>query len=134
MSYPPYYGWHPSASPYPYYYYEAPAWIREYPQVKTDILNQSIQNYYRLMEEGYRVLGKLSEHSFAVQVMTAAQAGNKQEVDRLMKSISSDSVIRSEYSPDGIGISIDPKVQGNETACCKLAIFLRWGKPATTGQ
>ncbi|MWV45105.1 hypothetical protein GRF59_15885 [Paenibacillus sp. HJL G12] len=122
MSYPPYYGYYmiPNA------YSNTHSWLREYPQVKTDTLNQSIEGYYKLMEEGYRILSKLSEHSFAVQVMTAAQAGNKQEVDRLMKSISTTATIQSEYSPSGIGITVDPKVQHD--ACCKLAMFLKWGK------
>ncbi|MEC0243509.1 hypothetical protein P4H66_27195 [Paenibacillus dokdonensis] len=121
MSYPPNYGYSGFLYSYPHTYY----WIREYPQVKTDILNHSIQDYYKLMEEGYRILNKLSEHSFAVQVMTAAQAGNKQEVDRLMKTISSNATIQSEFSPSGIGITVDPKVQN--TPCCKLAMFLKWG-------
>ncbi len=124
MSYPRYFGCYavPYVTPYP----QAPFWIREYPQVKTDTLNQSIQDYYKLMEEGYRILNKLSEQGFAVQVMTAAQAGNKPEVDRLMKSISTTVTIESEFSPSGIGITVDPKVQN--APCCKLAMFLRWGK------
>lgn len=124
MSYPPCYGWYYS-SPYPYPNHHL--WTREYPQVKTDTLNQSIQGYYKLMEEGYRILNKLSEHPFAVQVMTAAQAGNKQEVARLMKSISTTATIQAEYSPSGIGITVDPKVQ-NDEPCCKLAMFLKWGE------
>lgn len=122
MSYPSYGGWCPHYYPRPYYY----SWIREYPQIKTDTLNQSIQGYYSLMEEGYKILNRLSDHGFAVQVMTAAQAGNKQEVDRLMKSISSQSKISSEFSPSGIGITVDPLVETDP--CCKLAMFLKWGK------
>lgn len=122
MSYPPYYGYYMIPNAYVAHH----SWIREFPQVKTETLNHSIQDYYKLMEEAYRILNKLSDHSFAVQVMTAAQAGNKQEVDRLMKSISTTATIHSEFSPSGIGITVDPKVQTDP--CCKLAMFLKWGK------
>ncbi|MCJ8011243.1 hypothetical protein MUG84_05710 [Paenibacillus sp. KQZ6P-2] len=122
MSSPPYYGYYMIPSAYVPNY----SWVREYPPVQTDTLNQSLQDYYKLMEEGYRILNKLSEHEFAFRVMTAAQAGHRQEVDRLMKSISTTAVIKSGYTPTGIGITVEPKVQ-NEP-CCKLAMFLKWGE------
>lgn len=121
MGYPPYRAWY---APYPY---PRPArvWAREYPQVKTEILNRSLQHTYGLKEDGYKVLNKLSEHSFAVQVMRAAQTGNKQEVDRLMKSIGASNPVQTDFSPSGIGITLGSP---QPTACCKLAVFLKWGE------
>ncbi|GIO30676.1 MULTISPECIES: hypothetical protein [Paenibacillus] len=120
MGYPPYWVWY-APYPYPRRVY---AWAREYPQVQTDVLNQSLQNTYKLMEDGYKVLNKLSEHSFAVQVMRAAQAGNKEEVDRLMKSIGVSEAVQTDFSPSGIGITLG---SGQLNTCCKVAMFLKWG-------
>lgn len=131
MSYPPYWAYaasYPYSQSHPYFFYPYPCLhsaIREYPPVETGTLRQSIQDYYKLMEEGYRILNKLSEQSFAYRIMAAAQAGNKQEVDRLMKTISTTASIQSEFSPSGIGITVNP-ISHNHS-CCKLVMFLRWG-------
>ncbi|MDR0271145.1 hypothetical protein [Paenibacillus sp.] len=137
MSYPPYWRWNATSYPHPnihswiryatfYPYPYVHTWFREYPPVQTDILKQSIQEYHKLMEEANRILNKLSEQAFALQVLTAAQVGNKQEVDRLMGTISTTATIQTKYSPSGISITVEPK--GQDQTCCKLTIYMKWGR------
>jgi hypothetical protein len=101
-------------------------WNRQYPPVDTQILSQSVIAFRKLMRDGGLLLNKLSEHRFAYQLMSAAQAGNRQEVDRLIKSIGIGSIIKTTYTPSGVMFTIDPNVPG--TACCTLTMYLKWGR------
>ncbi|MVP01319.1 hypothetical protein [Paenibacillus lutrae] len=120
--YPPW----PYAAGYPAYGYGNPVPERKYPTVNTSTLSQSILAFRKLMADGSQVLARLADKSFAHQVMSAAQAGNKLEVDRLMKSIGVSSIITTRYTPSSIILEIDPDIEG--TPCCNLTMALKWGQ------
>jgi hypothetical protein len=72
------------------------------------------------------LLSKLSDPAFANQLMSAAQEGHKEEVERLIKSVGSQSAIITQYTPSGVQFTIDPN--GEETPCCTLSMTLKWGE------
>lgn len=108
------------------YYDPGVQWNRKYPPVDTKILGQSVTAFQKLMRDGGILLNKLAEQRFAYQLMTAAQAGNQHEVDRIMASIGIESAISTKYTPSGVIFTVDPNVQG--TSCCTLTMSLKWGR------
>ncbi|MEY9095164.1 hypothetical protein [Paenibacillus sp. RC84] len=97
-----------------------------YPPVEPKQLISSAASLRKLLADGNVVLARLSDEPFARRLMTAAQAGRKQEVDRLMKSIAISSVLAARYTPSGLVMTVTPGDQ--DLACCVLTMSLRWGQ------
>lgn len=57
--------------------------------------------------------------------MSAAQKGNHREIDRLIKSVGTNTPITTQYTPTGILLTIHTKAQGSQ--CYALTMPLKWG-------
>lgn len=101
------------------------AGMRELPPVDPARLEHSAQSFQPMLQDASRIINRLSERSFALPLMTAAQAGHQQEVDRMIKSAAGTSRIQTKYTPSGLVIVVEP-TNANES-CCNLSMTLRWG-------
>ncbi len=113
----------------PYFYPSPPLYLYRRPQfpvVDPTTFTHSVTAFQKISTEADIVLKKFGEPGFAVKLMSAAQAGNKQEVDRLMKSIGVSTPITTTYTPTGILLTIHGNAQGAQ--CCTLTMFLKWGR------
>lgn len=72
------------------------------------------------MSDGSLLLKKLSEPSFAHQLMEVSQEGKKDAVDSMLKSIGSETPIHTSYTPSGVTFTL-------EADGCSLRMSLRWG-------
>lgn len=110
------------------YYYSPPYIYRtqQYPPIDESIFIQSVAAFQKITREASTILNRLSNRSFAHQLMTAAQKGNQQEVDRLMKTIRVDSPVATTFTPTGIEIRIRGSAPGSQQ-CCTLTMNLKWG-------
>ncbi|SEG56929.1 hypothetical protein [Paenibacillus sp. UNC499MF] len=97
-----------------------------YPSADPKQLISSAASFRKLLADGNIVLARLSDEPFALRLMTAAQAGRKQEVDRLMKGIAVSSALAARYTPSGLIVTVTPGAQ--ELACCALTMSLKWGQ------
>jgi len=96
-----------------------------FPPVNPDLLYESAKESNKLMKEASMVLDKLaSSKEFDAQLMDVAQRSNKEEVERLIRSIGITSVVAIHYKPDGLQLEFSSKVK--EVDCCKLNVSLRW--------
>jgi len=107
---------------YPNYLYRFPP---QYPPLKIGIFESSIQTMQKIANEAVVMLNRISDPGFARQIMTAAQTGNKKEVDRLIKSTGVSSPITIKYTPSGILLTIGSDAKGGN--CCSLSMHLKWG-------
>lgn len=100
---------------------------RSYPAVNTALFKQSAQSTSQLLHEITLLLNKLTaDNNFARQLMTAAQAANRKEVERLVRSAG---VIRKadiSFTPDFFRIELT--AADANPSCCKLAVSLRWNQ------
>lgn len=80
------------------------------------------------MAQGSILLDRLDDKDFDIKLMTAAQQGNKTEVDRLMKTIGLKVPVEVKYTPSGVTFDLktDPD-QGTFMSCCTLTVNLKWG-------
>ena len=96
-----------------------------FPPVNPDLLYESAKESNKLMKEASMVLDKLaSSKEFDAQLMDVAQRSNKEEVERLIRSIGITSDVAIHYNPDGLQLEFSSKVK--EVDCCKLNVSLRW--------
>lgn len=118
---------HQQQPPYPGYYYYYPI-TRQYPQVDVNVFTKSIKAYRLLMDQGSVLLDRLGDGDFDVKLMTAAQQGNQNEVDRLIKTIGLKVPVKTKYTPTGVTFDLtthpDPS---SAMSCCTLTILLKWG-------
>ncbi|WP_127532012.1 hypothetical protein [Paenibacillus kobensis] len=98
---------------------------RELPPVNPAMLERSAHTFQPMVQDASKVIAKLTEHSFATTLMTAAQAGHQQEVDRMIKSAAPGSRIQTRYTPSGVVITIEPP--DASSTCCNLTMTLKWG-------
>ncbi|SES23681.1 hypothetical protein SAMN04487944_1268 [Gracilibacillus ureilyticus] len=108
-----------------YPYYPVNYSYRQYPPVDTSMFEQSVTVFQKIASESVVVLEKFTEKEFSQSLMAAAQSGNREKVDQLIKSIGTSSPIKTEYTPSGILLTIYGDIQGTE--CCALTMYLRWG-------
>ncbi|MEW9673460.1 hypothetical protein [Ammoniphilus sp. 3BR4] len=106
---------------YPFPHYD---WSRQYPPVDTATFHHSVVAFQKIANESATILSKLAQSPFAHQLMSAAQAGNQREVDRLIKSIGTATPVTTSYTPDGVLLTIHADTQGSQ--CCRLTMYLRW--------
>ncbi len=108
---------------YPFYFIRNP--YRVYPEVDTSMFLQSISTLRAISNEPIMILDKLSDQTFSHQLITAAQADQSDEVDRLFQSIGTTSDITTNYNPTGISITLR---SDQNASCCYFTIYLRWGR------
>jgi len=120
---------------YPIYPHDAdhpvyPPVNRQYPPVDPKIFSQSVKSFRLLMDQGSRLLNRLGDQNFDIKIMSAAQQGNKSEVDNLIKSIGLKVPVNITYTPSGITFELTTKPEaGNPQAnCCSLTVHLKWGR------
>lgn len=118
----------PQPPAYPgYYLYPVP--VRQYPQVDVKVFTQSIKSYRFLMDQGSILLDRLGDSDFDVKLMTAAQQGNKPEVDKIIKSVGLKVPVITKYTPTSVTFELtshqDPS---NPIGCCTLSINMKWGQ------
>ncbi|MFT4412977.1 hypothetical protein ACLM5H_03860 [Fredinandcohnia humi] len=98
---------------------------RKLPAVDPTLFSESAISMQTLMKDASLVLAHLADSkAFAQKVMTAAQASNLDEVNRLLKSTGVKSKVNASFNPDGINLKLSSKV--GTTECCQLTIALRW--------
>lgn len=98
---------------------------RQYPPIDTSTFEHSITAFQKTVVEASTILRKLADRPFAHRLMLAAQKGNQQEVDGLIKSIGISTPVKTKYTPDGVLLTIHALAQGSQ--CCTLTMFLKWG-------
>ncbi|KAB7707833.1 hypothetical protein F9802_03740 [Bacillus aerolatus] len=78
-----------------------------------------------LLKETDLLLTKLTANNdFAFKLMTAAQASDRKEVEKLIKSAGVMTKSKISFNPDSIRMELGPDIESSD--CCKLAISLRW--------
>ena len=97
----------------------------QYPPVDISTFEQSVTSLQKAADEVDTILKKFTEAPFARKLMTAAQTGNQQEVDHLIKSIGTSTPILTKYTPSGILLTIHAQAQTPE--CCIFTMYLKWG-------
>jgi hypothetical protein len=118
---------HPQPPAYPGYQYYHPL-TRQYPQVDVNVFTKSIKSYRLLMDQGSILLDRLGDPDFDVKLMSAAQKGNKAEVDILIKSIGLRVPVETKYTPTGVTFELATQPEpGSPTSCCSLTVHLKWG-------
>lgn len=111
-------------APYPCRYGADACTYRPYPPVNTSLFMQSIHVYQRLLQSADRMLVRLAQPAFASQLMAAAQAGNKQSVERMLEGIAGNSTVVAKYTPSGISFVLADR---EDASCCTLTMYLKWG-------
>jgi hypothetical protein len=121
---PPAYPAYPAYPGYPYYH----PMVRQYPQVDVNIFSKSIKSYRLLMDQGSILLDRLGDPGFDVKLMSAAQEGNKVEVDTLIKTIGLKVPVETKYTPTGVTFELSAQSDPNiPTSCCTLTVHMKWG-------
>jgi uncharacterized protein with von Willebrand factor type A (vWA) domain len=98
---------------------------RQYSPVDTSTFERSVTAFQKTVVEASTILRKFAEPQFANRLMSAAQTGNQHEVDRLIKSIGTNTPVTTQYTPSGVFLTIHAQAQGSQ--CCTLTMFLKWG-------
>ncbi|MCR6097961.1 hypothetical protein HXA31_18900 [Salipaludibacillus agaradhaerens] len=112
-------------SPYPFYYRYP---VNTYPPVDTTLFQQSLQTYPSLLEKGRDVVQHFTTSSVRMQqLMTAAQAGQDEEVDRIMQEVAGPFDVRTTYTPMSVTFTISINQANAAPQCCRLQMYLRWG-------
>jgi hypothetical protein len=96
----------------------------EYPPVDISTFEHSVTAFQNTIAEANTILKKFAEPQFAKRIMSAAQTGNKQEIDRLIKSVGTNSPVTTQYTPSGILLTIHAQAQDSQ--CCTLTMYLKW--------
>lgn len=115
---------------YPYLYlcpFSSPHFRHPYPPVDTKIFSHSVKSFRLLMEQGSILLDRLSNTSFAAKIMTAAQQGNKAQVDRLIHSVGLKVPITTHYTPSGVIFTLTTPASQHAANCCTLTVSMKWG-------
>jgi hypothetical protein len=101
---------------------------RSYPPVDVKIFEKSVKSFRLLMDQGSVLLDRLGDSDFARRMMTAAQQGNKVDVDHLISTIGLKVAVTTKFSPSGVNFELfthaDPNVPAS---CCTLKVSMKWG-------
>lgn len=98
-----------------------------YPAIDTKLFIHSVQSFHPLMEQGSRLLERLSDSSFAQKMMEAAQQDKKRQVDHLIKSIGLTVPVTTNYTPSGVTFTLHSQTN-QPIPCCTLSFSLKWGQ------
>lgn len=100
----------------------------EYPETDPEMLIHSAEEYQILMKQGEILLSRLSNPSFAKNIMDEAQKGNEDEVNALIKTIEGLYVpTMIKYTPTGVIFDLESPAVSKGGNCCKLNMTLKWG-------
>jgi hypothetical protein len=100
-----------------------------YPSVDIKIFEHSVHAFGPLMEQGSKLLGRLSDPTFAHQIMNAAQEGKTAQVDQLVKSIGLRVPITTHFTPSSVMFTLHLQENQHEPiSCCALTVTLKWGR------
>ncbi|MBP1964790.1 hypothetical protein [Paenibacillus aceris] len=99
---------------------------RDYPAIDSKILSQSLTASQHLLKDASLVIQKLADPAISHELMKYAQQGNQKEVDRIIHSFGSKSLIVTSYSPSAVKFAIDPHTDG--MPCCEVTLMLKWGQ------
>ena len=98
---------------------------RAYPPVDPTLFKQSAQSMKSLVQEINLLMNRLTDNSdFALRLMSAAQAANKKEAERLIRSAGVREKLYLSFNPDVLRIEL--RAAAANVECCKLSIALRW--------
>ncbi|MDQ1913437.1 hypothetical protein RAC89_23855 [Paenibacillus sp. GD4] len=100
--------------------------LRPYPAIDISTFEHSVAAFQRMVSDAGAILTKFAEPQYARNLMEAAQMGNRQEVDRLIKSIGTSAPVTTQYTPTGVLLTIHAQAQASK--CCTLTMYLRWGQ------
>jgi hypothetical protein len=100
--------------------------MREFPPVDPTRIEHSAQSFQRMLQDAARIVSRLTDRSYAVPLMTAAQAGHQEEVDRMIQEAAGTSRAHAKYTPSSIVITVEPA--NVDEGCCNLSMTLRWGR------
>ena len=115
--------------PTPHYYHANQPWdlsvSRQYPQVDTGQLEDSVSRFQKLIKEAELLINRLANsREFSTQLMSAAQTSDKDKVIQLIREAGVSIHVTTTFTPTGIRIILDnSEVEGG---CCDLMIALRW--------
>jgi hypothetical protein len=115
--------------PTPHYYHVNQPWdlsvSRQFPPVDTGQLEDSVSRFQKLIKEAELFINRLANSTeFATELMSAAQASNKDKVHQLIREAGVSIHITTTFTPTAIRIILDnSEVEGG---CCDLMIALRW--------
>lgn len=98
-----------------------------FPPVDATMFIQSAQRMNVLLTDVTTVLNKItSSHSFAINLMNAAQQSDMDKVKQMIKSTGIKHIPIIQYTPSSL--SLDFYAANKQTQCCQLSINLRWSK------
>jgi|SRR5690625_250440 len=101
--------------------------FRQFPPVHPEKFYESANEMKYLMNDARAVLDKLAtSKQFADQIMTAAQASDMEEVQRLIHTVTIASEVDISYNPNSLHLEFKKKTTDNEMECCRLLIILGW--------
>ena len=115
---------------YPYY----PYYIRNcrpedypYPPVDITLFQQSLNAYQLLLQHGNVVINYLtSSTEIMYRLMHHAQAGNRVEVDHIIRESGVPTIVETSFTPTGVTFTLFADSEAFPR-CCTLTMNLRWG-------
>ncbi|KGX86773.1 hypothetical protein [Pontibacillus litoralis] len=94
-----------------------------FPQINTKPLIQSATAFQSLLNDARLVTHTfMQSHTYACQLMNAAQQSKQDEVKQLIKSAGVKHPFDIQYNPDYLHVTF--KTEQNK--CCKLTMTLQW--------
>lgn len=106
----------------PYYYRGSQ---RQYPEVEVDIFIKSTEKMSSLISDAEKILEKIrTSHDFALQLKNSAQNSQHAEVQQLLLTANIQSIVKSDFNPDGLLIQLE--TPPNQIECCRLKLSIRW--------
>jgi len=101
---------------------------RKYPETDPNLFLKSAEEYQILMKQGEILLNRLSDPSFAKNIMDQAQKGEDNQVNKLIQTIEGLYVpTKITYSPTGVIFDLQSPAVSKGEACCTLNMVLKWG-------
>ncbi|OLO39159.1 hypothetical protein BTR23_08865 [Alkalihalophilus pseudofirmus] len=111
----------------PYYpYYNRPE-DYPYPPIDITFFEQSLQAYQILVQHGTVVINRLAaSRELMYQLMYSAQAGDDDEVDRIIRATGVPTIVDTSYTPNSVTFTLYADAD-DFPQCCTLTMNLRWG-------
>lgn len=111
-------------NPYPYNVYRPENYT--YPPVEIDMFQQSLSTSQTLIQHSMTLVNGFSSDAFIREFMSAAQEGKREEVDRLIQTIGVPIDIETTFTPSGVSFTL--RDNANASSCCRLQLYLAWGR------
>ncbi|WP_156906560.1 hypothetical protein [Alteribacter aurantiacus] len=120
--YPVFYSW-----PCPFWYYPLYRLPESsYPPVETSLFAQSLQESQALIEHGRTIVTHLAANEGKMyDLMTAAQAGNDDQVDQIVGSTGVPIDVETSYTPRSVTFRLRQST-ATIPRCCTLTMNIVW--------